>query len=202
MNDLQKKNRRAGLFVLGIVLGMLVLTGFSVKLYRLYCEITGFGGQAQQSPGPSAKILDREMTVRFNTDVGSSLPWVFQPEQPPVTLKVGQEAVISFLATNQGQNPVAGTALYNIDPPVAGKYFHKTQCFCFDYQLIAPNQSAHFPVVFYIDPDIDTDPELKGVKTITLSYSFFKAESEELDKALEDFYNGQNSGTKSVKIKE
>ena len=29
------------------------------------------------------------------------------------------------------------------------------------------------PVVFYIDPDIVTVPELKDLKTITLSYTFF-----------------------------
>jgi cytochrome c oxidase assembly protein subunit 11 len=202
MNDLQKKNRRAGLFVLGLVLGMVALTASSVKLYRLYCEVTGFGGKASQSVSPDFKPSNREITVRFNTDVSSALPWEFKADQPPVTVKLGQEAVISFTATNKGGKAVAGTALYNVDPPVAGKYFHKTQCFCFDYQLIAPHQSAHFPVVFYVDPDIEKDPQLDGIKTITLSYSFFKAESEELDNALEDFYNGKNSGTKAISIKQ
>lgn len=202
MDNVQKRNRRTGYIVLGIVLGMLALTASSVKLYELYCRMTGFGGQAIKSDQNAAVILDRVIHVRFNTDVSSNLPWNFKPDQDPLSVKLGQDAAISFSATNQGQEAAAGTALYNVTPPAAGKYFHKTQCFCFDYQLIGPHQTAHFPVVFYIDPELDKDPQLKDLKTITLSYSFFKADSPELEKALEVFYNNGNSGTTSVKIKE
>lgn len=200
LRDVARKNRRAGFFVLGLVLGMIVLTASSVSLYRLYCKLTGFGGQATQSERASGEILSRKIEVRFNTDVHPDLGWDFKAEQPPLTLAIGREAVISFLAVNHGEKASAGTALYNIDPPAAGKYFHKTQCFCFDYQLIAPKESNHFPVVFYIDPELDKDPQLKDLKIITLSYGFFRAESKELDDALEDFYNGKKSGTKSIRI--
>ena len=44
--------------------------------------------------------------------------------------------------------------------------------------------------MFYVSPDIADDPNMDDVKTITLSYTFFKAESEALDQALEAFYNG------------
>lgn len=202
MDDLSKKNRRTGYIVLGLVLGMSALTASSVELYKLYCKMTGFGGKAEQSEtAKSDVILDREIKVRFNTDVSVNLPWEFKADQEPLTLKLGQEAAVSFSATNLGNQGFAGTALYNVDPPAAGVYFHKTQCFCFDYQLIAPQKQAHFPVVFYIDPELDRDPQLKDLKSITLSYSFFKADSPELEKALEDFYNSGNSGTTSVKIK-
>ncbi len=30
------------------------------------------------------------------------------------------------------------------------------------------------PVFFYIDPEFATDPRLKGVDNLTLSYTFFK----------------------------
>lgn len=187
--------------VLGLVLGMLVLTASSVELYKLYCKLTGFGGQAEQTTTKPDVVLKREIKVRFNTDVNNNLPWDFTSDQQPMTLKLGQEAAVSFSATNLGGQPFAGTALYNVDPPAAGVYFHKTQCFCFDYQLIAPKETAHFPVVFYVDPALDKDPQLKDLKSITLSYSFFKADSPELDKALEDFYKSGNSGTTSVTIK-
>lgn len=201
MNDLDKKNRRTGLIVLGLVLGMVTLTAFSVELYELYCKMTGFGGKAEQSTSKPDVVLDREIKVRFNTDVSTNLPWEFTSDQEPMVLKLGQEAAISFSATNLGREGFAGTALYNVDPPAAGVYFHKTQCFCFDYQLIGPKKTAHFPVVFYIDPALDKDPQLRDLKSITLSYSFFKADSPELEKALEDFYNSGNSGTTTVKIK-
>jgi cytochrome c oxidase assembly protein subunit 11 len=179
---------------------MIALTASSVKLYELYCRMTGFGGQAFQADSKSDIVLNREVKVRFNTDVSSNLPWEFKADQEPVTVKLGQEAAVSYSASNQGDKAAAGTAIYNVDPPAAGKYFHKTQCFCFDYQLIAPHETAHFPVVFYVDPELDKDPQLKDLKSITLSYSFFKADSPELEKALEDFYNQGNSGTSSVKI--
>ena len=179
MDDLAKKNRRTGLIVIGLVLGMTALTASSVKLYELYCKMTGFGGKAEQSQQASGEILDRDIKVRFNTDVNDNLPWEFVSDQEPITLKIGQEATVSFSATNIGGKPFAGTALYNVDPPAAGVYFHKTQCFCFDYQLIAPGKTAHFPVIFYVDPAIDKDPQLKDLKSITLSYSFFMADSPE-----------------------
>jgi cytochrome c oxidase assembly protein subunit 11 len=200
MQDLAQKNRRTGLLVLGIVIGMVALTASSVKLYELYCRMTGFGGQAFQAESKSDVVLNREVKVRFNTDVSSNLPWDFKADQEPIVVKLGQEAAVSYSASNQGDKAAAGTAIYNVDPPAAGKYFHKTQCFCFDYQLIAPHETAHFPVVFYVDPELDKDPQLKDLKSITLSYSFFKADSPELEKALEDFYNQGNSGTSSVKI--
>ncbi len=193
-----QKNRRAGVIVLSVVALMLGLSFASVPLYRLYCQVTGYGGQAYQSNAAEGKILARQMTVRFNTDTSPNLPWDFKSDQEPLALNIGQEAAISFTAINQGDKPNAGTALYNVSPPAAGKYFHKTQCFCFDYQLIAPNQTAHFPVVFYIDPAIADDPQLDDLKTITLSYAFFVAESDELDKALEAFYKGENSGKTSI----
>lgn len=190
MDDLRRKNRRVGLFVAGAVLGMVGLTALSIPLYRLYCQVTGYGGQAVRTEEVAPmQALDRTVTVRFNTDVNSGLPWEFAADQGPVSVHIGQEVLVSFSATNTSDKPIAGSALFNVSPPLAGKYFHKTQCFCFDYQMLAPGQSAHFPVVFYIDPELATNPQLDDLKSVTLSYTFYRAESEELDRALEDFYN-------------
>ncbi len=198
--ELQDKNRRTGLAVLGIILAMLVLSYASVPLYRLFCQVTGFGGKAEQVDGASGEIFDREITVRFNSDVNSNLPWDFKADTPEVKVKVGQEMLISFTATNLSREAVAGTAMYNVTPGSAGKYFNKTQCFCFNYQLIAPGKTAHFPVVFYIDPKIMKDRENDGLKTITLSYTFFKADSPELEQALEAFYNDPKSANKAIPV--
>jgi cytochrome c oxidase assembly protein subunit 11 len=198
--DLVKKNQRMGFIVIGIVVSMIALSFAAVPLYRLYCQMIGFGGVAQKESAPSGKILDREIIVRFNTDTNVNLPWEFKADVPAVTVKIGQEVLVSFTAQNQGNLPVAGTALYNVTPLSAGKYFHKTQCFCFNYQMIGAGKDAHFPVVFYIDPAIVTEPELDDLRTVTLSYTFFKADSPELENALEDFYKSPNSGTKSIPI--
>lgn len=188
--DIAARNRRT-LWVVGIViLCMVGLTAASVPLYRLYCQVTGYGGKASRQVKPEdIKILNREIKVRFNSDVADNLNWSFKPDQAPVSVKLGQEMMVSFSAENLGNQAVAGTALFNITPPQAGIYFHKTQCFCFDYQIIAPHKQVHFPVVFYIDPELDRDEQLKDLKSVTLSYVFYRAESPELDRALQDFYN-------------
>ncbi|HOO51502.1 MAG TPA: cytochrome c oxidase assembly protein [Alphaproteobacteria bacterium] len=190
MDDLAKKNRRIGFIVLAVVLCMVGLTALSIPLYRLYCQVTGYGGQAVRAENAAPDVvLDRSITVRFNTVVDKNLPWEFAADQGPVTVRIGQEALISFSATNTSQEAMAGSALFNVSPPLAGVYFHKTQCFCFDYQMIAPGETVHFPVVFYIDPELADDAQLDDLKSVTLSYSFYRAESEELDRALEAFYN-------------
>jgi cytochrome c oxidase assembly protein subunit 11 len=71
--------------------------------------------------------------------------------------------------------PVTGMALYNVTPEKVGKYFHKTACFCFNKQTLAANQSMEFPVSFWIDPAIRTDPNTADIKVITLSYTFFRS---------------------------
>lgn len=196
--ELVRKNRRVGLILIAVMIGMVGLTYYSVKLYALFCQVTGFGGKATQSVAASGEVLDRELLVKFNTDVSPGLNWTFKSDQPSVTVKIGQEALISFTATNNSSKPVAGTALFNVLPEVAGKYFEKTQCFCFDYQMIAPGESAHFPVVFYIDPAMAADREADSIKSLTLSYTFFRADSPELDRALEAFYNDGKSANKAV----
>lgn len=197
-NDLVRRNQRMGVGVVVVVLVMLAMSFISVPLYTLFCRATGLGGKAFLADGPTGEIFDREVTVRFNTDVSPDLDWSFKPDQPAVTVKVGQEALISFTAVNNSAKPLAGTALFNVLPEAAGRFFDKTQCFCFDYQMIAPGQSAHFPVVFYIDPAFMKARELDDVKTITLSYTFFQADSPALERALEAFYNDGKSANKAV----
>lgn len=185
----ERKNRIVALGVFAVVAGMVGLSFAAVPLYSLFCRVTGYGGTTQASAAAPLEVLERQVTVRFNTDIASDLPWTFKPEIPKVTLHVGQDALVTFLAENAGEKTVTGTALYNVTPLKAGKYFNKTQCFCFGEQTLKPGERAHMPVVFYIDPAFDRDPNMADVTTITLSYSFFKADSQKLENALDAFYN-------------
>ena len=193
-HDKQKfdKNTKTLLIVFGVVFGMVALSFASVPLYNLFCRVTGFGGTTGVSDSLPDQILDREITVQFTTNVNRKLPWTFTADQSDVKVKIGQDALVSFTAKNTGNEPVAGTAIYNVTPLKVGKYFNKTQCFCFDYQVLQPGQEMNMPVVFYIDPSIVDEPNLDEVKRITLSYSFFKSDSSELDQATETFYNTPN----------
>ena len=103
------------------------------------------------------------------------LPWRFNPEIPRLTLPLGDQRLAFFDAKNLGDAPITGVALYNVTPETVGRYFHKTQCFCFDSQTLQPGEAMQFPVAFWVDPAIAKDPETRDVRTITLSYTFFRS---------------------------
>ncbi|MCB9963559.1 MAG: cytochrome c oxidase assembly protein [Rhodospirillales bacterium] len=186
---LRRRNRRTGLWVLGIVVAMVGLAFASVPLYSLFCRVTGFAGTTRvATAGAAHKILDRQVTIKFNTDVNAALPWQFAPEVRSMDLKVGQDGLVNFIAENISSTPAAGTALYNVVPAKVGRYFNKIQCFCFSEQILQPGEHVNMPVLFYVDPAFDQDPYMKDVNVITLSYTFFRTESPELDRAMETFY--------------
>lgn len=188
-DDLQSKNIRTLRMVMLVVLGMVVLAYASVPLYSMFCRVTGFGGTTQVSADLPDKILDRVITVRFDTNISSSLPWEFKPELLHTDVRVGEKGLMNFIAHNQSKETLTGTALFNVTPLKAGKYFNKIQCFCFGEQILKPGQIVNMPVVYFIDPKIADDPLMDDVTTITLSYSFYKIDTPELDKAWEEFYN-------------
>lgn len=199
MSDLGRRNRKVFLITMGVVAGMILLAYASVPLYSMICKVTGWGGTTREvAKNESKTVIDREMTVRFNADVAANMPWSFRPDLLQVKVKPGQDGLISFLAENRSDRPITGTAVYNVTPLKAGKYFYKTQCFCFGEQVLRPGEKVHMPVTFFIDPKIADDPEMEDVRTITLSYTFFRHGTAELDKAVENFINTSDNPTRSV----
>lgn len=190
-DELVKKNARMGRIVLLIVLAMIGLSFAFIPLYNAFCRITGFDGttiQSEQVP-PESEIIDREVTIKFNADIHKNLKWAFKPEMREIKVKMGQRGVTVYSAENLTSAPLTGTALYNVTPLKAGKYFHKVQCFCFDEQTLSAREHVSMPVLFYIDPAMNDDPDMDDVKAITLSYNFYKIESKALEDATETFYN-------------
>lgn len=174
---------------MGVVACMIGLSFASVPLYRLFCKVTGWGGTTTVSSQNTSRVHDRVITVQFNADVDPRMPWSFTPERREVKVKVGANGFISYSAVNQSSQPVTGTAVYNVTPHKVGSYFNKTQCFCFGEQMLQPGDKTHFPVTFFIDPKIMDDSNMDDVKTITLSYTFYRHDSQELEKAVKKFYN-------------
>jgi len=167
-------NSVLALGLVGVVAGMAGLAYASVPLYRLFCQVTGYGGTTQvaaAAPGGEARMI----TVRFDATVSPSLPWRFEPTARAVEVAVGEERLATYRATNLSDRPVIGMATFNVTPHKAGLYFNKIHCFCFDRQVLEPGESVEMPVSFYVDPEITGDPNLDEVKTITLSYTFFAA---------------------------
>jgi cytochrome c oxidase assembly protein subunit 11 len=154
--------------------GMLGLAYASVPLYRLFCQVTGYGGTTQVAEAAPGAVGERTMTVRFDASVHRDMPWDFQPAQREVVVRVGEPTLIHYVATNPLSVPVSGQASFNVTPDKAGKYFDKVECFCFTEQRLEPGQTVDMPVSFFIDPAILQDRKLDGVDTITLSYTFFR----------------------------
>lgn len=194
-DTLKRKNRRA---LAGVALAVVCMVGLSfaaVPLYRLFCQVTGFAGTTQRAAQSTGVVLDREVTVLFDSNVAPGLDWTFRPEQRGIDVKIGQDALVSFFARNDAARPTAGTALFNVTPLKAGKYFNKVQCFCFGEQVLKPGEEVPMPVTFFVDPAMADDPEMDDVKTITLSYTFFETDTPALDRALEEFYNTGEADT-------
>lgn len=195
MQSLHEKNQRVMRLSFLLVFGMIALSFASVPLYRMICQVTGWGGATQRAMNAPVQIFDREIIVRFNADTNPDLPWEFKPEARQVTVKVGEDKMVSYRATNTSDRPVTGTAVFNVTPLRAGKYFNKTQCFCFSEQTLGPGQSVNMPVVFFIDPKIMDDKDLADLKTVTLSYTFYRHNSSSLDKAIEIFIGASDNPT-------
>lgn len=171
------KNHSTAFSLVLIAIGMLMLTFASVPLYRVFCQVTGFGGTTQAATSLPDHIYDRNMTILFDAQSFSSLPWKFEPMQNSLTMKVGENKMAYFRATNLGDKVTHGTATFNVTPNKIGQYFVKTQCFCFNEQTLEPHESVEMPVSFYIDPQILNDEDADDVTTITLSYTFFPVEN-------------------------
>ncbi len=165
------------------VAAMVGLTYASVPLYAAFCSLTGFGGATRVAESAPSQVLDRTITVRFDANVAPGLPWDFRPEQTKVDVKVGETKMAYYFAGNRSAAETYANATYNVMPSSAGAYFVKLQCFCFNEQTLKGGEKVDMPVVFYIDPAIADDPEMAGVKTITLSYTFFAAKAPALPQA-------------------
>jgi cytochrome c oxidase assembly protein subunit 11 len=157
------------------VAGMVGLAYASVPLYRLFCQVTGYGGTTQAADAGSDTVLERTVNVRFDANTARDMAWSFKPEQRQMTLKIGETGLAFYKASNPTARTITGTATFNVTPPQAGAYFNKIDCFCFTEQTLAPGASADMPVSFFVDPAIVDDPEVSDVGTITLSYTFFPA---------------------------
>lgn len=172
------KNTRIGLMAAVMGLAMLGVGYAAVPLYEIFCRVTGYGGTTQRVDAASAATVqttNRVMSIRFDSNVNSALPWSFKPENPVDRVTVGARDMAIYIAKNESSAPVVGTATFNVTPVLAGKYFNKVQCFCFTEQRLKPGETMRMPVLYFVDPAILDDPETKDIKEITLSYTFYRS---------------------------
>ena len=158
----------------GLVMLMTGAAFAAVPLYRLFCQVTGFNGTVMRAAQAPETVLEDRVLVRFDTNV-RDLPLTFHVRQTTQRVRIGDTALAYFDVTNTSDRPVTAVALYNVTPARAGPYFQKLQCFCFDAQTLKPGETTAFPVQYFVAPELATDREGRGVKEITLSYTFYPA---------------------------
>ena len=158
----------------GVVALMVGASYAAVPFYNWFCRATGFNGTTQvATSAPATGPIARKISVRFDSNIAPGLPWKFEPEQNEIEVNIGQVTTVYYTVTNQAARTTSGQAAYNVAPLTVGSYFQKINCFCFTEQTLAPGEKREMPVVFYVDPAFAADSENDGVKTITLSYTFF-----------------------------
>ena len=161
--------------MVGVALAAFGFAFSLVPLYRIACEKV-FGVRLEQGPtaarGADPGADARWVTVQFDAGVNSKLPWAFAPEQRSMRVQLGRQYQALYFARNTSARSVVGNAVPSVAPARASGYFSKTECFCFTAQTLASGESRDMPVRFIVDPALPAD-----VKTITLSYTFYKNDS-------------------------
>lgn len=163
---------------------MTVAVSYSPTLYRWFCAATGYGGSVTVKRSIDADdytqsdAIGPAITVRLDSNVAPGLDWEFKAEETSVKTHIGLPTTVFYTAENKSNETIVGRATYNVTPEAAGYYFTKTQCFCFTEEKLKPGERARMPVVFYVDPEMLADATAKGIRTITLSYTFFRQDAE------------------------
>jgi cytochrome c oxidase assembly protein subunit 11 len=178
MTSVAQKNRAVAVRMALFALAMLGLAFASVPLYRVFCQVTGFGGTTMKADAAPGAVAG-QIGVRFDANIDPALPWKFEPVQETVRIHPGARTTIYYRATNYTARSTTGQAIFNVTPEIAGKYFSKIECFCFTEQTLKPGESVKMPVIFFVDPKLREDPDTKHIDEITLSYTFYPVENPE-----------------------
>ena len=174
---MKKNNLKITFSLIFLVSFMFFLTFAAVPLYKLFCQVTGYGGTPKiVNFKDQIDISEKKIKIEFNSDVNKKLNWSFKPEQRSMESKIGDSILAFYKAKNNGNKSITGIATYNILPFEAAKYFNKVDCFCFEDQTLEPGEEVVLPINFYIDPKILDDPSVKHLNSIVLSYTFFQSD--------------------------
>ena len=174
-NNLKAQNKKVIFIITFIGMLMLSLSYAAVPLYDIFCRVTGFGGTTQIASSAPGSTGHPNINIRFESNITDSLNWDFYSKTKTVKIPMGEEKTIYYFAKNLSDEPIVGTATFNVTPAKAGQYFMKIACFCFVEQLLNPGESMNMPVTFFIDPDLYKDENVQEVNEITLSYTFMKS---------------------------
>jgi cytochrome c oxidase assembly protein subunit 11 len=187
LKTLNSRNFVFYLVSLGVL--MLGISYVSVPFYQIFCQTYGLNGgrspikpietEANTWTEAKAELIDKNpvVTIHFDTDSGTKkqeLPWLLKANVSKIKIYPGDTSLVFYTVQNLSKETQIGIATYNIIPAKAGVYFSKIQCFCFEEQRLKGNEKIELPVLFFLDSDFSSDPKMKDVSSITLSYTFHK----------------------------
>lgn len=165
--------RRTSVKLLLVTVAMFGFGYAMVPFYRVFCELTGINGKTGTLTAEQAGNLvtdsSRTVTVEFDTNVNSDLPWDFKAETFKAHVYPGNVNDAIFVVENKSDKPVTGQAVPSVAPGQASLYFKKTECFCFTQQTLAPGERREMRVRYVVEPGLPA-----SISTLTLSYTFFK----------------------------
>lgn len=163
---------RLALKLVGMVLGMFAFGFALVPLYDVLCDITGIGGrtggQYEYDPASVSPDTSRLVKVNFITNTNAGMPWKFWSEAGGVRVHPGDLKEVKFYVTNTTDRRMVGQAVPSVVPSQAAEFFHKTECFCFNSQVLEPGETMEMPMRFIVDTALP-----RNVQSISLSYALF-----------------------------
>ena len=170
---LSSKVKSQALYLAGFVALMIGISYASVPLYKIFCQVTGYGGTPKVSLENNTKLMDSKIEVRLDSSIGRNIPLYFEPVDRLISTQLGKNELVFFKAVNHSNKEITGTATFNVTPLLAAQYFNKIECFCFEEQVFKPGEEVEMPVSFFIDPAIIEDNSIKNIKELTLSYTMY-----------------------------
>lgn len=179
----QRRNVRVAAGSALFACAMLGMAFAAVPLYQIFCQVTGFAGTTQRATEAPGAVAGRSVIVRFDANTSSALSWDFKPVTTKQQVELGANTLAFYRATNTSDQPVTGTATFNVAPEAAGAYFNKIECFCFTEQTLKPGESVEMPVSFFVDPEILKDRSARSITQITLSYTFYPVKQKQAQTA-------------------
>jgi len=181
----QRKSPESRLLI-KLVLFPCLMFGFGfllIPLYDVFCDITGLNGKFDLSPS----IIDTQSSIQSDTLLSSQQGvashkvilqftsasdqqdvWKFQPAASQLEVMTGQQYKTHFTLHNPTNAVMEFTSIPSISPGLAAEYLIKTECFCFQKQILQAGEKVEMPVVFQLRNDIPKD-----YKKLTLAYRIY-----------------------------
>lgn len=185
MNDQAdiKNNNRIIVILVSIVICMFAFGFAMVPLYKLFCDIAGIQTVGSNTPAVAQTATEqtqtesRLVTVKFDTTISSGMPWEFKSMTRKISVKTGEVNDVVFVARNLADEQITGQAIPSVVPWQASDYFNKTECFCFQQQVLEPQETKEMLLRFIVTTNLPEE-----IDSLTLSYTIMNIDAESAKK--------------------